>query len=118
MTFYPSVYIAGTRTNSDGSSATPLAVTPTLTSGANMSVATTAAGTTFAAFPSQACRQLTISNGTGVTIEVQQGGSGVALPVFSGTYFTFFGLANASALAVRRLDQSTTPVTVIARWEA
>lgn len=91
--------------------------TPVLTSGGNISVTTASTGTDFTAFASQACVQLTISNNTGAIIEVQQGGSGVALPIFPASYYTFFGISDASSLAVRRTDTSTTQVTVTARWE-
>ena len=57
-------------------------------------------------------------NNSGTTIGVQRGGSGVGVPVFPGTYFTFFGLTNANQIGVRRVDQSTTSVTVHATWES
>ena len=95
-----------------------LLVTPAMASGGNISVDTAATGTNFATFGSQACKQLTIVNDTGTDIEVRQGGSGVALPIFNGDKFTFYGLSNANTLGVRRKDTSNTQVTVKARWEA
>jgi len=89
-----------------------------MTQGGNLSAQTPATGTNFAAFASQSCRQLTVSNQTGTTLEFRQGGSGVAFQVPSGAFYTFFGLQNADQLGVRRVDTSNTQVTVTARWEA
>ena len=93
-------------------------VLPAMTSGGHVAVGTAAGGTTFVPFAAQPCRQLTIANNTGVTVELQQGGGGAALPVFAGSYFTLLGLTDASTVGVRRVDQSTTQVSVTARWEA
>jgi hypothetical protein len=93
-------------------------VTPVLTSGGHISATTAVSGTGYVAFGGQACKQLTILNGTGVDIGVTVGGAGVEVPVLAGTYFTFFGLTNANQLSVRRVDTSTTQVTVAARWES
>lgn len=90
-------------------------VTPAMGSGGNTSV-TTAASTAYTAFASQACKQLTIVNDTGKTLEVQQGGAGVGLKLPTATIFTFYGLTNASNLGVRTTDSSA--VTATARWEA
>lgn len=92
--------------------------TTILTDGGNISVATSTTGADFTAFSAQACTQLTISNNTGTTIEFAVSGTGVAFPVFPATYYTFFGITDASSLSVRRTDQSDTSVTVIARWES
>ena len=98
--------------------ASPPAVEPVMNAGGNIALATAAAGANFTAFVAQACHQLTICNDTGTTIEVRQGGAGVAIPVFDRTYFTLFGLANASQIEARRADQAGTSVTVKARWES
>lgn len=95
-----------------------LGVVPQMASGGHLAVTTAAGGTTFTAFASQACKQLTIINNTGTLLEAQQGGSGVAVPLFTGQAFTFFGLTNASQIGLRRVDQSTVTVTAQARWEA
>lgn len=92
--------------------------TGVITSGGFTSATTNSNGTSFVTFPAQACVQLTISNNSGTTIEVQQGGTGTTFPIFPASYYTFFGLTDASNLGVRRLDQSTTTVTVNARWES
>ena len=95
-----------------------LPIVPLMTSGGNLSVTTNETGTTFNAFSSQICKQLNISNQTGVTIEVRQGGTGVALQIPTGAFYTFFGITNANQLGIRRNDTSNTQVTVTARWEA
>lgn len=93
-------------------------VVPALTSGGNLSLQTAATGTTYTAFGSQACKQLTVSNQTGFMILVQQGGSGVGFQVPAGAVVPFFGLTNANQLGIKRADDSNTQVTVTARWEA
>jgi len=95
-----------------------LGVTPQMASGGNISAQTANPGTTYTAFGSQACKQVTIVNDTGTTILVQQGAAGVGVPIFDQSAFTFFGLSNANALGVKRKDDSNTQVTVAARWEA
>lgn len=92
-------------------------VVPLMGSGGMLAVATTATGANFILLASQACKQVTIANNTGVIIEIQQGAAGVALPIFVGSYFTFFGLTNANQLGMRRNDQAATVVTAQARWE-
>ena len=93
-------------------------VIPSMTSGGNTSVQTAATGANWTAFASQACKQLTLSNQSGTTIEVRQGAAGVGLQIPSGAFYTFFGITNANQLEVRRVDTSNTQVTITARWEA
>jgi ABC-type phosphate transport system substrate-binding protein len=93
-------------------------VTPVMVSAGHLSVTTSGTGSTYVAFSSQACKQLTISNDSGVSLEVQQGGSGVGFVVQDGTYYAFYGISNADQLSVRRKDVSGTQVTISARWEA
>lgn len=95
-----------------------VSVEPVMVGGGHIALTTNATGTTFTAFASQACKQLTIANDTGVNLEVQQGSETVYLPVFANTCYTFFGLTNANQLKVRRVDTSNTTVTVKARWES
>jgi hypothetical protein len=85
---------------------------PTSTSGVITSATTAAGGTTFVAFGSQACTQLYLANNTGVTIEFQIGGSGIGMPVFNGAYYLVTGITNASNVGIRRVDLSTTTVTI------
>ena len=94
------------------------AVTPEMTSGGHLAVTTSTTGSTFVAFASQQCRQLTISNQSGTTIEVRQGGAGVAFQIPTAAFYTFFGLINANELDLRRTDVGNTQVTITARWEA
>jgi hypothetical protein len=93
-------------------------VTPVLTAGGHISATTAASGTGYTAFAAQACKQLTICNGSGVDIGVTVGGAGVEVPVFTGTYMTFFGITNANQLSIRRVDTATVQVAVAARWES
>jgi hypothetical protein len=93
-------------------------VTPVLTSGGHISATTAVSGTGYTAFGAQACKQLTICNGSGVDIGVTVGGAGVEVPVFTGTYMTFFGITNANQLSIRRVDTATVQVAVVARWES
>jgi len=92
-------------------------VIPSMTSGGNLSVTTAIVGTTWTAFASQALKQLTVSNQTGVNIEFRQGGAGVGFVVPTGAFYTFFGLTNANQLEARRVDISNTQVSITARWE-
>lgn len=93
-------------------------VVPRMVSGGHLSAQTANPGATYVLFGSQACKQLTISNQTGVTIEVQQGGAGVGFQLPPGVLAPFYGLTNANQLGIKRADNSNTQVTVTARWEA
>lgn len=92
-------------------------VLPMMKVGGNTSVLTSATGAVFTAFAAQTCQQVTVVNNTGVDVEVQQDGAGAALPVINGTAYPFYGLTNAAQLAIRRVDNTNTQVTVKARWE-
>lgn len=92
-------------------------VIPSMTSGGNISAQTAATGTNWTAYSSQSCKQLTLSNQSGTTIEVRQGGTGVGLQIPTGSFYTFFGIANANQLEIRRVDTTNTQVTITARWE-
>jgi len=87
-------------------------------SAANDSVSTSAVGATYVALNTVAAERVSVINDTGVDLELRQGGSGVAIPVFAGSFFTFAGIANANELDVRRVDLSNTQVTVKYRLEA
>lgn len=97
-----------------------------MTTGGNISAATQATGANYTTYSAQRCTQLTFLNDTGVTIEfdtfvtgINGTGtfSGTPVPVFSGTYYTVYGIQNANEVKFRRFDQSGTTVTVKARWE-
>lgn len=100
--------------NSDGS----INVKAKLSSAGHLAATTANPGTNWVAFASQACSQLTVSNQTGALLEFRQGGSGVGFQVPPSSFYTFFGIANASQLEVRRADTSNVTVTFTARWEA
>ncbi len=95
-----------------------LNVSPQMASGGNISAQTANPGTTYTPFGAQACKQVTVVNDTGTTILVQQGGTGVGVPIVDQSAFTFFGIANANVLGVKRKDEGNAQVTVAARWEA
>lgn len=88
-------------------------VTP-YTSSVFMSATTSATGATYVAFSSQACTIIDIDNRTTVQIEVQKDGAGVAVLIPVGTVRSFSGITNANQLAIRRVDQSNTQVSVTA----
>jgi hypothetical protein len=81
-----------------------------------VSLQTNATGSTYNAFASQACTMLDIVNTApaAVDLEVRRGGSGNTITVPAGSSRMFIGIANASDLQVRRLDQSNTQVTFTA----
>jgi hypothetical protein len=85
--------------------------------GGNGTTQTAATGANYTALGAQRCSQLTIMNNTGTAIGVRQDGAGAEVPVFDKSYFTFYGLGDASQLSIRRVDQSNTQVTVAYRWE-
>lgn len=89
-------------------------VTPVFTRAVQASVVV---GSTATALPSAACKQVTISNNTGVVIGIFQGGRAM-FPVFPGTYYTFYGVSNMSDLTAIRADGAATSVTLNARGEA
>ena len=103
---------------SDVSTANPMPTTPMLTTGGNVSVTTSGTGATYVALGSQACKQLTLVNNTGVTIEFRQGAAGVAVPIFDKAAFSIFGITNANQIDVRRTDTSNTTVVIQGRWES
>jgi len=111
-----SVGVDGSAT--DVSSGNPMPVVPSMTSGGNLSVQTAATGTDWSAFASQPLKQLTVSNQTGTDIEFRQDGAGVGFILPNGSIFTFFGITNADQIEARRVDTSSTQVTVTARWES
>lgn len=93
-------------------------VSPAMTDGGHISATSSATGANWTAFGSQTCKQLTVFNNTGTVIEVRQDAAGVAVPIQDDSWFTFYGIANADELGIRRVDQSNTQVTVQARWES
>ncbi|HYX00873.1 MAG TPA: hypothetical protein VE963_02225 [Reyranella sp.] len=92
-------------------------VVPVLAGGGNGTVQTAATGANYTQLGAQRCSQVSIMNNAGTAIGVRQDGAGAEVPVFDQSYFTFFGLGDASQLSVRRVDQSNAQVTVAYRWE-
>lgn len=79
-----------------------------------MTAATAGSGTGWTAFSSQACSVLDISNVTGADIEYRRNATGSAMRIPDGGSRMVVGITNASQIEVRRVDLSTTPVTVTA----
>lgn len=96
----------------------PVPMTPAFSGWGIVGVSTLADGDAYAQMPAQACKQLTITNNTGGTIEICKGGAGEAYPIVDLGTQSFFALANANELWVRRYDKVGTPVRVTAVWEA
>jgi hypothetical protein len=92
-------------------------VVPKMSTGAFISMTTSASGTPYVSFASQLCSQLTISNDSGSSLDVLQNSTGVAFKIIPLTYFTLYGLQNANTISIRRSDTSSTQLTVTARWE-
>lgn len=93
-------------------------VLPSMGGGGNTFVTTSTTGTNWVTYPAQACKQLTLSNQSGATVEVRQDGAGVSLHIPTGVFYTFFGINDASQLSLKRVDSSNTPAYISARWEA
>ena len=77
---------------------------------------TSASGATYVVLASVVCRVVTITNNTGVVIDVQRDGAGTAFPLPASTSKSFVVRANANELSIKRDDSSNTQVTV--NWEA
>ena len=88
--------------------------TPTAQAASIGSVQTSASGATYVALADQPCDAVEIVNAaTGaVDIEYRRGGAGSAMIIPLGTSRWVIGITNAAQIAVRRVDQSNTQVTV------
>lgn len=76
-------------------------------------VQTAAVGANFAAFAANPCAFCRVHNNTGVDIEVRIGASStVYLTIPTASFRSLLGVRNLSDVAVRRVDQSNTQVTV------
>jgi hypothetical protein len=80
-------------------------------------VTSAATGTNWTTFSSNQATKVAVSNQTGTTLEVRQGGTGSGFAIPTGTIFTFAGITNTNQLSLRRVDTSNTQVTASARWE-
>ena len=85
--------------------------------GGHQEVTTSASGNVYVAFSAQKCSRVMLSNTSGTTIQVRQGGAGVGLRIATGMTFPFLNIGDMSTLSIKRLDDSTTQVVVSARWE-
>lgn len=74
-------------------------------------VTSTTAGTPVL-FGDNACSALDITNNTGVDIEYRRNATGLYMPIASGSSRLVTGITNANQIGIRRVDQSTTAVTV------
>lgn len=79
-----------------------------------LKLTTSATGTTFVAFPTQACEELDIVNAEpgAVDIEIRRGGSGETLCIPAGTTRLVRSITDASDIQARRSDLSDTPAVV------
>lgn len=117
VTISGTVTASGPATNAE-LRASPLPVRTVVSGSGNISVDTDSVGTNFATFfPAQSCQRVVVFNNTGTTIEIQQGGFGVAIPLSTGNFITLDGVFDVSQIGVRRVDQDPTVVTVQGRWE-
>lgn len=93
-------------------------VKPGFTSAGIVTLQSNATGTTYNAFASQACVQLTLVNDTGTDLEIQFGATGSTFILWSGASVTIPGITNASTVGYRRKDTSNTQVTLAAFWNS
>jgi hypothetical protein len=77
-----------------------------------MTLTTSSAGTSYTSFSSQTCDALDLTNSSSVAIEYRRGGTGNAMQVLSGASRLIVGISNANAIDVRRVDTSTTQITI------
>ena len=85
---------------------------PRVTSVTTLSLTTNAIGTLYTSFSDHSCNVLEVINNSGVTVEYQRGGSGVAIPIPSGGSRLILGITNANQISIRRTDTTNTQVTV------
>lgn len=87
---------------------------PLLASVTIVSKATSATGSSYVAFDSQACERLDVVNTASgaVDIECRRGATGATLTVPAGGGYSFDGITNASEIQIRRADISNTSVSV------
>lgn len=79
-----------------------------------ISVQTSATGANFATFASQACTMMEIINNSGADIEYQRNGTGNTIWIPNNGTRMISGISNASQIGIRRIDQTSTQVTVAA----
>lgn len=75
-------------------------------------------GSSYSAFSSQPCNVLILYNRSGQTLQLRQVAvSGSTVPLADGETMVLGGIQNVNEIAVRRLDLSSTPVTLHYRYE-
>lgn len=90
-----------------------------ISSRGDTSVQTNATGSSWQAFGSQACKQLSIVNDTGTKLLVRSVGGGAhGTPLPDGFGMTLKGITNTDDIEVKRADSSNTQVTLYGFWEA
>lgn len=71
-----------------------------------------AGGTAFTLFAAQVCTALDVVNPNSVDVEYQRNATGNTMTIPAGASRLIQGITNANQIGVRRVDQSTTAVTV------
>lgn len=95
----------------------PIPVTTVATTSGFLSLTTSGTGTNYVAFASVDATKLIISNQTGTTLEVRQGGAGATFLIPTTQIITLSGITNTNQISLRRSDVSGMQVLVSARWE-
>jgi hypothetical protein len=88
-------------------SSVPGAVSATI-----LSLTTAATGANYTTFATTTCQSLDIVNTSSVAIEYRRGGAGNAMTILSGSSRLVVGITDANQIAVRRVDQSNTQITI------
>jgi hypothetical protein len=97
----------------DVSAANPMpSSVPGAVSATILSLTTAATGSNYTAFASTTCQSLDIVNTSSVAIEYRRGGAGNAMTILSGSSRLVVGITDANQIAVRRVDQSNTQITI------
>lgn len=82
--------------------------------GVAMNLTTSATGTTWVAFASQACNGLDVINTTGTALEYRRDGAGLTVYIADSSSRMIGGITNANQIQMRRQDVSNTQVTFTA----
>lgn len=87
---------------------------PVASSVSIVAITTSATGATYVAFGSNTCSALEIINTSAADIEYQRGGSGTSVKIVAGSSRFIVGITNSSQIAIRRVDNSNTTITLSA----
>lgn len=74
-------------------------------------------GAAFVPFPNFPCKQISPVNLSGTDIDIRREGDDVWLTMVSGMFWTFRGITNANQISLRRSDQSTNQISLVAEAE-